>query len=545
MRWPSMRSMNPLRCHLALLACGLSLTTNGANRDIAQRATALLARSSSDTGARTFPVAVVQELAALRASTTPAAWRRAHPTDRLVRFERRLVLENDDRWCAMAIERTILADSTPVIRYAYFYPPAAPPSLSLPLAEDSRLIDDQCRLGAIWVETPARDSLAGRALAAQTREALTQVLGPIHPAPNALDTRLLADTSRRAAIFRFLDPDVMRLGLHFFGSAHWHVAGRWQSDSTVAVSAYDKGLSHRAARVLACAFLPFAGVGSFSPVVAEERAADKKVSALATEAAELSGLDRSRVDRLLAVLAAAEGAYTSAPPDSARARARGVDTLLSSGLGDWITASRGLDAPHRAAALLAADQVLGSRPLVFVLAQESGGAARRALSPLGARFVHDELGGGENYAHTWLDEARRLDSAGRTGQLATLALLRLGFNMTGMCGGGEEPSRRVSSVGEQLLRSVLDSGMTAEVHLLVANGYADVVALAAGAGRNYADSAVYATAAPEARRRAIHHYRQGIALDPRSPDAQAEWLEAWRLLAGLPPTTTHFFCVYD
>lgn len=537
--------MNPLCYHLALLACGLSLTTDRPSGTSEQRAIALPATSSTDTSTRTFPTVVVEELAALHAGTTPAAWRRAHPADSLVHFDRRLVLENDDRWCAMAIQRTILPDGTPVVRYAYFYPPAARPSLSLPPAEDPQLIHDQCRLGTIWVETPVRDSLAGRAMAAETREALTQALGPIHPAPSALDTRLLADSSRRAAIFRFVDAEVMRLGLHFFGAAHWHVAGRWQSDSTVVVSAYDKGMSRRAARVLACAFLPFAGVGSFAPLLAEERAADKKVSALAAEAAQLSGLDRGRVGRLLAVLAAAEGAYNSTAPDSAAARARGVDTLLSSGLGDWITASRGLDATHRAAALLAADQVLGSRPLVFVLAQDSGGAARRALGPLGARFVHDELGGGENYAHTWLDEARRLDSLGRAGQLATLALLRLGFNETGMCGGGQEPSQRVSAVGEQLLRSALDSATTAEVHLLVGDAYADVVALAAGAGRNYADPAAYTTAAPEARRRAIQHYRQGIAFDPLSPDARGAWLEAWRLLAGLPPTTTHFFCVYD
>jgi hypothetical protein len=30
-----------------------------------------------------------------------------------------------------------------------------------------------------------------------------------------------------------------------------------------------------------------------------------------------------------------------------------------------------------------------------------------------------------------------------------------------------------------------------------------------------------------------------------TPEARWAWLEAWRLIAGLPPTTTHFFCVYD
>jgi hypothetical protein len=195
--------------------------------------------------------------------------------------------------------------------------------------------------------------------------------------------------------------------------------------------------------------------------------------------------------------------------------------------------------------LLAADQVLGSRAIVYVLTQDDASPARQALSGLGAEVVHDELSRSENYAHSWLDEARRLDSAGHAGQLATLALLRPGFNETGTCGGGDEASQRVSAVGEQLLRSVTDPAMAGELHVLVADGDADVVALAAGAGATYADSSAYTAAAPEARRRAIGHYRQGIAVAPHFADAHDAWVEAWRLLAGLPPTTTYFFGVYD
>jgi len=280
-------------------------------------------------------------------------------------------------------------------------------------------------------------------------------------------------------------------------------------------------------------------------VADQERAAERKVAALAAQAARLTGIDRSRVDRLLALLAAAERAFTSSPPDSARARARVAHPQVLPVLHDWITASDALDAPHRAAALLAADQVLGSEAVVFVLGQDDADPARRALSALGAQFVHDELNRSENYAHSWLDEARRLDSAGRAGQLATLALLRLGFNETDMCGGGKDASQRVSAAGEELLRSVTDAAVSAEVHVLAGDGYADIVALAAGAGSTYADSSAHTAAAPEARRRAIRHYRQGIALDRRSPDALNAWVEAWRLLAGLPPTSTYFFCVYD
>jgi hypothetical protein len=537
--------MGPFRRHLGLLASGLFLSIPWPGGGVPQRASTPPRRSVAGFMAPRFPAHVVRELAALHAGTTPAAWVRAHPADSLARFELRLVVENDHRWCARTAGRSILADGTPVLRYAYFYPPASPPSLALPPALDPQLVRERCRLGAIWLETPAADSLPGGALAAATRDALTQTYGPVHPAPDLWYNRALTDATARAALSRLPAPDVLRLGLHFLGAVHWRVAGRWQSDSAVVVSAYDKGLQAGSARVLASAFLPFAGLGSFPPVAEEERAVERKASALAAEAARLSGIAPGRVGRLLGVLAAAESAFQTSPPDSARTQARVVNTQVLSVLGDWIPASRGLDAPHRAAALLAADQVLGTRAVVFVLAHDGASSARPALSGLGAQFVHDELGGSENYAHSWLDEARRLDSAGRAGQLATLALLRLGFNETDMCGGGEQPSQRVSAVGEQLLRSVTDSAVAAEVHILVGDGDGDVVALAAGAGATDADSSAYTAAAPEARRRAIQHYRHGIALDPHAADAHGAWVEAWRLLAGLPPTTTYFFCVYD
>jgi len=44
------------------------------------------------------------------------------------------------------------------------------------------------------------------------------------------------------------------------------------------------------------------------------------------------------------------------------------------------------------------------------------------------------------------------------------------------------------------------------------------------------------------RRNAIAHYRSFLAENPKAPDAGIAWREAWRLLAGLPPSPTHFAC---
>lgn len=182
--------------------------------------------------------------------------------------------------------------------------------------------------------------------------------------------------------------------------------------------------------------------------------------------------------------------------------------------------------------------------MVYLRSQRQD-TARIAYEQLGAVFARDELGGGFNYTHNWLDEALRLDPRGRVGRLATLALLRSGFNETGMCGGGSEAFRRVIATGEQVLAGDLDSATAGEVHRLVGDAYADIVALAAGDGGGYADSTAYLAEAPAARSSAIAHYRKALAVERVSPEARASWLEVWRLIAGLPPTTTHFFCVYD
>jgi hypothetical protein len=44
------------------------------------------------------------------------------------------------------------------------------------------------------------------------------------------------------------------------------------------------------------------------------------------------------------------------------------------------------------------------------------------------------------------------------------------------------------------------------------------------------------------RRSAIAHFRAFLNENPRAPEADFAWREAWRLLAGLPPAPIHFAC---
>jgi hypothetical protein len=53
----------------------------------------------------------------------------------------------------------------------------------------------------------------------------------------------------------------------------------------------------------------------------------------------------------------------------------------------------------------------------------------------------------------------------------------------------------------------------------------------------------HARVKPEAlRRNAIVYFRTFLAETPEAPEAPAVWRETWRLLAGLPPSLSHFAC---
>jgi hypothetical protein len=468
--------------------------------------------SGSESGSR-FPGLVVQELASLDSNLTPSRWLAAHPGDTLQTYNRELTGDAGSWWCARAVLHPI-AGQTTVARFAYFYLPEPSATFTLPTSVDPALLREQCHLGAIWIQSTA-DPPPGTIVAARIRDTLALSHGPA------------AETLTRE--------------VSFLGSAYWQTVGRWQSGAVSLVTAYDRSAGDTKPRLVALASYPFSHFGEPPELDEPEARAVERGHELARRAARLSQLDSALIERLLA----ADSAVTAAAARGSAPDARKAGQDLAVALKQWIAASRALDAMHRAAALVAADQVLGNRRLGYVLAQDS--TLRGALTPLGASFAHDELGEGDDYVHSWLDQATRLDSAGPAGSLARLALLRLGFNKSGMCGGTDSASQRVSRLAEEALQSGggADSQDIAELHLLAAQGYGDIVALAAGEGMDYADTSDYVTAAPAARLHAIEHYQRALAAGLSAADASAARRDGWRLLVGLAPVGTHFFCIYD
>jgi hypothetical protein len=80
----------------------------------------------------------------------------------------------------------------------------------------------------------------------------------------------------------------------------------------------------------------------------------------------------------------------------------------------------------------------------------------------------------------------------------------------------------------------------------MAGAFGDIVRLANGGGYEEYVSADYKSEAASSRTRAIEEYRLAFATPmPASARAQEGWRNAWRLMAGLSPSRTYFYCVYD
>jgi len=217
-------------------------------------------------------------------------------------------------------------------------------------------------------------------------------------------------------------------------------------------------------------------------------------------------------------------------------------------LREWLNAIKSLPAARQAAGLYVADRLL-------VAASDNGWQdlitkektdLRVALEKLGADFQYDELGGCYGYSGSWLDRARELDPEGTVGQMALLVSLERG-------GAPILPKDKdakldifhtVISDGEWLLSKNPDVATAAQIHFIIGDANASIVALAGGSEPDYGDPTEYQPEAPFARHNALEHYRAGLAIDGTSDNAKYAWLQAWKLSAGLLPQTRWVY-IYD
>lgn len=506
-----------MRMHRPLVAVALAsfLAGCGGEGRPAGGARDSVARDTSIDPA-TVPGLVALELWQLRDSVSFTEWNATRP-EPVQWYTAGSPFGDRGAWCALT-ERRIQLAGHQIERDAFFYPPEPPPTLELPdESNPERLITRGCTLGLIWVRVPVSDSTAGAALADSVRAQLTRLYGR-------------ADTG----------------AVSYGGSAFWTHRGRWRRGEITIVSALAGGLltsfpdSARSTRsVIALAHLPQSGMGSGGDwyasldIIADTLPLDSAVA--------LSAVDTTLwvpLERALADAAAADTVREPNYPALDRTR-------LVWPLGRWLAAANAQSAGRRAAGLFVADQVLGRSLCAYGLCEGPDSARFRPLRALGAKFEYSPLGGGWVFAHNWLQDILTLGFDGPVSNAAFLLMLENGFDTSGTCRAGGDNFRTVITKGEAWLARHPQHPYSRTVHFLVAEAYGDVVALAHGALAEYADSSQFREEAPAATAKALEHYRLAITPGDTTRVARGAWRQAWWLMAGLPPRTTRFVCIYD
>ena len=451
---------------------------------------------------------VALELWPLRTGVSLAEWSGANMNDMVTGADSEPIADYFGTWCAVS-SRAFVVQGRTIVRRAFFYPPPPPEGLVLADSMTPTLLRD-CTLGLLWVTIPIGDSVAGAAL----------------------------NDSLHAQLARTYRPD--QATVTFFGSAYWSGARRLREGAVQLVTALRSPPSVRVPGdttsgrdVVTLALLPASRVSLDSGPGTDAPFTPPDTIPL-DSAVHLSGLDTALAAPLLSAAAGRPPASGPLPADS-----------LVRPMKRWLDAAARLAPPRRAAALYLADHVLVRALCSYHLCEPGDSLAQRPLRALGAGFVFSQLGGAWTYQRSWLEQARNLDRDSPLGELIFLEQLRGGFDFSGTCQGGAEMFHTVIQNGERYLERKPQSPIAPQVHFYVGEGYRDIVALAAGAGAPYADSSQYRDAAPEARRRAIAHYRAALAADRSSPTAAAAWSRAWWLLAGLRPRAARYYCVYD
>jgi len=466
-----------------------------------------------------FPQWTAEQLSALKDGVSLAQWKKDHPEEGTVSFGaggNAEVLLNDT-WCARTELSISLPDGKMAVRYAVFYPPVPPATFALPSENEisKDYIDNNCTLGIIWIKLLEYNEAQGNALAGQVRDAIDQRLG-----------KGQAD-----------------IPLKRVDRKHLSTTGRWQIGSAMFISAYNtfptiatknvSGVTFEK-KYFALGFLPnsgFFGDGERFYDTGYEINRDDNVRRI-RQAVETANISRKDGDSLLSYFPEVGGSPKLQPE-----QAVSLITLLER----WLGASDKLTGTRKAAALLAADQVLDQmQDQIGTSSLEKGGPHRQSLEKHGAIFFKSELEQSYIYAHSWLESARTIDADGPMGDLAFRIMMDMGCSRYGKFGYED-----VIKQGEEYLGRNHDAKNRAEVELMVADAYRDIVALASGAGAYNETPDVYKEEAKGARQKAIMHYRNALPLLQSSTLTSDAWHEAWRIIVGLPPANLRYHCVYD
>ena len=460
-----------------------------------------------------FPGMSARELANLREGKTVADWKREHPDDTITVYSQRHWDLGD--WIIRAEKRERLSDGREVIRRAHFYVPNLPTKLGFTPWKSQEELRDDAQLGFIQIETRETNPTTGAELAELTRAELSNQFGS-----GRYDSRLT-----------------------FANSAYWSKTASWTPGPATFVSAHESIVGATVpGRVLAFGFLPVSGLhvdyGGGEDTCGDAFEADLQSLDAAVAGSGMRGED---LKPILLIRRRIEEYHAGNSQLKPSPEVQIVDALT-----EWLSTARLRGRRQYAGALLAADTALGlSMELSTHFLNTEDEAIRKRLKAIGANFTYAQLDG-YVYTHGWLRQALRLDRHGPIGDLSLISMMEKGFEFSAACGDtGYGAFRRVIFEGERFLSKSQNRQLRARVHVLVANAYADFVAIADGAAEPYVAATIYVNQASWARSMAISHYRRAIQLSTDEQDQIRMLKNAWRLRAGVAPTHTTFVCVYD
>lgn len=452
--------------------------------------------------------AIADEVSMVRPGTTPGEWQAEHPSEKIEIYNGPALVNDTHTWCARAVVQRESGGRT-WTRAVYFYDPKPPADDALPPAgmPAPRVRETMCRLGMEWIEVPESDGEAGAKLAGEVEGALGSRYG-------AGETPKMAEG---------------------FGSAGWVGVKQWRVGDGLLTVAYDQ-LGGKGRRMLARLAYPNSdAIHDLAREMEESRAEHASEREAIVERVREAQLPGGPTSAMVSLLENHDYFSGTGLPSEVQV----VDAFRG-----WLGAAAEAGAAQRAMALLAADRVLDFLDHNGVPLGDSGRAQMKAL---GAEYVNNELAGGLVYAHSLLKRAAAIAPAGPVSDQVLLLEMERGFDESGMCSAGAEEFSPVIQKGEGLLAIArsLPTSTLASVHFMVADAYATIVWLAKPSNSDYHDPKQYQAAAPNAREKALEHYREAFQVEHGTMRAQKAWTTAFRLAAGLAPSEARYFCVYD
>src|SRR5271157_1110305 len=446
---------------------------------------AALARLASAQGelAAAFASQVRTDVAVLAFQPALATWQRSHAGKlELAHYETyQDPYEVDFRRLNRWCAASVGESPAQVIRAALFYVPSAARGALPPLPEEEdATLTRACRMQAIWYETRAPVSV----------DAVVRELSSSWGQPNGQSA----------------EPDIRGWAL-WKGVVAWHRASMnvWVADDP-------KGWSDSAGgpRLIVCARRDSPRDPDFGLRWLGDTLEDQAAGA----AAQIAGLDPKLTAAILHC-------------DNGRPGAE-AEPLRASRLDQCLTASRSLPSPRRAAALLLADSYIACSPINF-----------ERLIQLGAKSGGPCSKDGPTYSHNFRDQAEKLDPQGPAGELPGLASLA---DPCSLKGARPWPDLLVEK-GERMLSEFPPDQWTPWVHFAIARAHAVRLSFSYPGG-DPDEEGIHLTRAamPRERHVAVEHFERFIEQKPDVPESVFAWQEAWRLLAGLPPSRIHFGC---